>query len=50
MRGGHGLSCQTRLYVFLGCTRAYVCRCDGNVICVGYDDLTGVLGGGKSAV
>ena len=23
------------LYVFLGCTRACVCRCDGDVICVG---------------
>ena len=25
------------LYVFIGCTRACVCRCDGNVICVGND-------------
>ena len=25
------------LYVFLGCTRACVCRCDGVVICVGHD-------------
>ena len=25
------------LYVFLGCTRACVCRCDGDVICVGHD-------------
>ena len=25
------------LYVFLGCTRARVCRCDGDVICVGHD-------------
>ena len=23
-------------YVFLGCTRACVCRCDGDVICVGH--------------
>ena len=26
-----------------------VCRCDGDVICVGHD-LTGALGGGISAV
>ena len=32
------------LHVFLGCTRACVCRCDGDVICVG------ALGGGMSAV
>ena len=25
------------LYVSLGCTRAYVCRCDGDVICVDHD-------------
>ena len=25
------------LYVFLRCTHAYVCRCDGDVICVGRD-------------
>ena len=25
------------LYVFLFCTRACVCRCDGDVICVGHD-------------
>ena len=25
------------LYVFIVCTRACVCRCDGDVICVGYD-------------
>ena len=25
------------LYVFLGCTRACVCRCDGDVMCGGYD-------------
>ena len=25
------------LYVFLGCTRACVCRCDGDVICVDND-------------
>ena len=25
------------LYVFLGCTHACVCRCDGDVICVGHD-------------
>ena len=25
------------LYVFLGCIRACVCRCDGDVICVGHD-------------
>ena len=25
------------LYVFLCCTRACVCRCDGDVICVGHD-------------
>ena len=25
------------LYVFLGCTRACVCRCDGDVIYVGHD-------------
>ena len=25
------------LYVFLGCTRACVCRCDGDVICVDHD-------------
>ena len=24
------------LYVFLGCTRACVCRCNGDVICVGH--------------
>ena len=28
---------QVVLYVFLCCTRACVCRCDGNVISVGYD-------------
>ena len=25
------------LYVFLGSTRACVCRCDGDVFCVGHD-------------
>ena len=25
------------LYTFLGCTRACVCGCDGDVICVGYE-------------
>ena len=25
------------LYVYLGCTRACVCRCNGDVICVGHD-------------
>ena len=25
------------LYAFLGCTRACVCCCDGDVICVGHD-------------
>ena len=25
------------LYVFLGCIRPCVCRCDGDVICVGHD-------------
>ena len=25
------------LYVFLGCTRACVCRSDGDVVCVGHD-------------
>ena len=25
------------LYVFLGCTRACVCRCDGDVIWIGHD-------------
>ena len=25
------------LYVFLGSTRACVCRCDDDVICVGHD-------------
>ena len=25
------------LYVFLGCTRDCVCRCDGDVICIGHD-------------
>ena len=25
------------LYVFFGLTRACVCRCDGDVICVGHD-------------
>ena len=25
------------LYVFLGCTRACVCKCDGYVICVDHD-------------
>ena len=24
------------LYVFLGCTRACLCRCDGDVICACY--------------
>ena len=24
-------------YVFLGCKRTCVCRCDGDVICVGHD-------------
>ena len=24
------------LYVFLGCTRSCVCRCDGDVICIGH--------------
>ena len=37
------------VYVFLCCTRACVCRCDGNVICVGHD-LNCALGGGMSAV
>ena len=25
------------LYVFLGCTRACVCGCDGGIVCVGHD-------------
>ena len=25
-----------RLYVFLSCTRACVCKCDGDVICAGH--------------
>ena len=25
------------LHIFLGCTRACVCGCDGDVICVGHD-------------
>ena len=25
------------MYVCLGCTRPCVCRCDGDVICVGHD-------------
>ena len=25
------------LYIFLGCTRACVCGCDGDVICVDHD-------------
>ena len=25
------------MYLFLGCTRACVCRCDGDFICVGHD-------------
>ena len=25
------------LYIFLGCTRACVCGCDGDVICAGHD-------------
>ena len=25
------------LYVFLGCTRAYVCKCDGDAIFIGHD-------------
>ena len=25
------------LYVFVGCTRACVCRCDSDAICVGHD-------------
>ena len=25
------------LYIFIGCTRACVCGCDGDVICVGHD-------------
>ena len=25
------------MYVFLGCTRACVCGCDGAVVCVGHD-------------
>ena len=37
------------LYVFLGCTRACVCRCDGNVICIGHD-LNRDLGSGMHAV
>ena len=28
---------KTFMYVFLFCTRACVCRCDGDVICVGLD-------------
>ena len=28
---------QVGLYVYLGCTRACVCWCDGDVICVGHD-------------
>ena len=28
---------QAWLYVFLGCTRACVCGCDGDVVCVGHD-------------
>ena len=28
---------QVWLYVFLCCTRACVCRSDGDVICVGHD-------------
>ena len=37
------------LYVFLGCTRACVCRCDGDVICV-RQALNRVLDSGMSAV
>ena len=37
------------LYVFLGCTRACVCRCDGDVFCVGHG-LNPCSGGGMSAV
>ena len=25
------------LYILLGCTRACVCECNGDVICVGHD-------------
>ena len=25
------------VYIFLGCTHACVCGCDGDVICVGHD-------------
>ena len=28
---------QVWLYVFLGCTRACMCGCDGDVVCVGHD-------------
>ena len=28
---------ECKLYIFLGCTRACVCGCDGDVICIGHD-------------
>ena len=34
------------LYVFIDFTRLCVCRCDGDVICVGHD-LNRALGGGS---
>ena len=37
------------MYVFLGCTRACVCRCDSDVIYIGHD-LNRCLCGGKSEV
>ena len=37
------------LYLFLGCSRVCMYRCDGDVICVGHG-LTGALGGSMSAV
>ena len=29
--------CMYGRYIFLGCTRVWVCGCDGDVICVGHD-------------
>ena len=29
--------CMYGCIILLGCTRACVCRCDGNVMCVGHD-------------
>ena len=37
------------LYLFLGCTRACLGRCDGDVICVDHD-LTRMMVDGKSEV